>query len=207
MSSSFHEVRFPVDLSFGFSGGPVFDVDIISTKAKLEQRNANSSYPRATYTAPYNSKSFEAYQAILAFYYARRGKTYGFRYKDWKDFFASNQLIGRYDGTDNTFQLVKTYGDAGGSYVRKIRKPVADTVTVYVDGVPNTAATCDYTTGIVTMHGLTGTAEKPNIITADFEFDVPVRFDNDFPTVATDDASSTSRISVNTITFLELINE
>ena len=38
MSNGFHEIQFPTDLSYGFSGGPIFDVDITATKSKLEQR-------------------------------------------------------------------------------------------------------------------------------------------------------------------------
>ena len=205
MSNGFHEIQFPTDLSYGFSGGPIFDVDITATKSKLEQRNLNCEYPQATYTAPYNSKEYEEYQRILNFYYARRGKTYGFRYKDWKDFQAINQSIGSYNGTTNQFQLIKTYGDDCNTYTRTITKPVKNTVCIYVDGVFYTNWTCDYTTGIIVISGLTGTANKPNIITADFEFDVPVRFDNDFPSVATDDAGD--YISVNTITFKELVGE
>jgi len=203
MSTSFHEIRFPVDLSWGASGGPVFDVDIIETKTKLEQRNLNNSYPQATYTIPYNLKNFDEYQDILNFYYARRGKTYGFRFKDWKDYYAADQSIGSYDGTTTEFQLIKTYGDSVNTYTRTITKPIKNTVRIYVDGDYYKDWTCDYTTGIIIVSGLTGTTTSENKITADFEFDVPVRFDNDFPTVAADDENDL--ISVNTITFKELL--
>jgi len=205
MSTSFHEVRFPVDLSYGSSGGPVFDVDIIETKSHLEQRNLGSAYPQATYTTPYNLREYDEYQTILNFYYGRRGKTYGFRYKDWRDYLAVNQSIGSYDGTTSEFQLIKIYGDSANIFTRTIYKPVDGTICIYVDGVFFADWTCDYTTGIVTVTGLTGTTTKPNVITADFEFDVPVRFNNDFPTVAADDEDNL--ISVNTITFKELVGE
>jgi uncharacterized protein (TIGR02217 family) len=61
--------------------------------------------------------------------------------------------------------------------VRTIAKPVAGTVRVYLDGVEQLAGwLVDLTTGVVTF--LTAPAAGV-AITADLEFDVPVRFDTD----------------------------
>jgi uncharacterized protein (TIGR02217 family) len=61
--------------------------------------------------------------------------------------------------------------------VRTITKPVAGTVHVYKDGVEQLSGwSVDVTTGIVTFT----TAPAAGVaITADFELDVPVRFDTD----------------------------
>jgi uncharacterized protein (TIGR02217 family) len=202
---SFHDVRFPIDLSFGFSGGPAFDVDITKTKAGIEQRNLNKEFPQATYTAPYNNRDDEGYGRILDFYYARNGKAYGFRYKDWRDYLARSQLVGMYTGSSNQFQLKKVYGDEANTYTRIITKPVIGTLIIYVNGNLIMNWNCNYLTGIVTIPGLTGTVSQPDKIYADFEFDVSVRFDNDFPQEATESAGEF--ISVGTIKFLELIDE
>jgi uncharacterized protein (TIGR02217 family) len=60
--------------------------------------------------------------------------------------------------------------------VRPITKPVAETVSVTVDGVPTSAFVVSDLTGIVTFD------EPPSegaVLLAEFEFDVPVRFDTD----------------------------
>ena len=61
--------------------------------------------------------------------------------------------------------------------VRTITKPVAGTVKMYLDGAEQLSGwSVDTTAGVVTF----STAPGPGVeITADFEFDVPVRFDTD----------------------------
>jgi uncharacterized protein (TIGR02217 family) len=45
---------------------------------------------------------------LVAFFRARRGKAYGFRFKDWTDHKATGQLLGTGDDALTQFQLVKT---------------------------------------------------------------------------------------------------
>ena len=125
---------------------------------------------------------------VLAFFEERRGRAYGFRWKDWADFkscapsqspAATDQTLGTGDGTDTTFQLIKTYGASYLPWPRTIAKPVSGTLRVAVNGGAQTEGvdfSVDSTTGIVTF-----TAAPPNgqSVTAGFEFDVPVRFDTD----------------------------
>jgi hypothetical protein len=61
--------------------------------------------------------------------------------------------------------------------VRTITKPVAGTLKVYLDSVEQLSGwSVDTATGLVTF----GTAPAMGVeVTADFEFDVPVRFDTD----------------------------
>jgi uncharacterized protein (TIGR02217 family) len=75
------------------------------------------------------------------------------------------------------FQLVKHYPSGSVIEVRTITKPVAGTVEVYLDGIEQLSGwSVDTTTGLVTF----GTAPPLGVeVTADFEFDVPVRFDTD----------------------------
>jgi hypothetical protein len=72
---------------------------------------------------------------LIAFFRARKGKAYGFRFKDWTDYKATSQLIGTGDGAIKTFQLVKRYPSGSVVEVRTITKPIAGTVRVYKDGV------------------------------------------------------------------------
>jgi uncharacterized protein (TIGR02217 family) len=81
------------------------------------------------------------------------------------------------DGALTQFQLVKQYPSASVIEMRTITKPVAGTLKVYLDGVEQPSGwSVDTTTGLVTV----GTPPALGVeVTADFEFDVPVRFDTD----------------------------
>jgi uncharacterized protein (TIGR02217 family) len=78
-----------------------------------------------------------------------------------------------------SFALSKTYVSGVGTYQRPIAKPVAGSVRVAVGGVETAIGqdwTLTATTGTVTF------AVAPAlgaVISAGFEFDVPVRFDAD----------------------------
>ena len=86
------------------------------------------------------------------------------------------------DGIGTVFQLVKNYGSGLRDYRRTITKPVMATVKVAVGGIvqsEGTAFTVDHTTGLVTF--LAGHVPSAGaLVTAGFEFDVPVRFDTDY---------------------------
>ena len=112
------------------------------------------------------------------FFMARLGSASGFRYKDWADYTAVGEAIGTGDSIEVDFQLVKAYTSGSDTVSRNIKTPVSGTVTIYLAGVPQTETThytIDYTTGIVTFVSAPGAVA----ITADFEFDVPVRFGSD----------------------------
>jgi uncharacterized protein (TIGR02217 family) len=178
MTTDFHEVQLPPEISYGFSGGPEYSTDITTPDTGYEQRNINWANARAKYTASFTAMQPAMQTTLLAFIRNRFGKAYGFRFKDWGDFQAAGQQIGIGDGTTAVFQLSKTYTDIGGfSVTRTINKPVAGTVIIYVNGVMTAAVTVDTTTGSVTF----ATAPPQNaVISADFQFDVPVRFDLDY---------------------------
>ena len=89
---------------------------------------------------------------LIAFFRARRGKAYGFRFKDWTDYKATGELLGTGDDALTEFQLVKHYPSGSMIEIRTIIKPVAGTVKVYVDGVEQLSGwSVDTTTGLVTF--------------------------------------------------------
>src|SRR5690606_10407373 len=85
-----------------------------------------------------------------------------------------DQILGEGDAERTVFQLRKTYGDLE----RVISKPVADSVTVAVDGADLNPGdfTLEAATGAVTLAAAPGAGA---VVTAGFQFDVPVRFDAD----------------------------
>jgi len=90
---------------------------------------------------------------------------------------TTNLLVG--DAQEVDFQAIKTYpaATAGVNYERDINKLVA--LRVFVNAVEQTITT-DYTvnlnTGLVTFNTAPGSGLS---VTADYLFDVPVRFDTD----------------------------
>ena len=187
MSTDFHEVRFPLDVSLGSRGGPVRRTDIVTLASGREHRNARLAHSRRRYDAGLGVRTLDALHAVLAFFEERRGRLYGFRFRDRVDhrsgppslaITALDQPIGTGDGATTSFQLAKRYGGAHAPYLRPIHKPVAGSVRVAVNGAVLTGSGyfCDATTGVVT---LSGPAPTGAAITAGYEFDVPVRFDTD----------------------------
>jgi uncharacterized protein (TIGR02217 family) len=186
MASCFHEVRFPEDISWGAVGGPGYSTGIVKTISGGEQRIQNWAQARCTYQVAQGVKSQEQLDALIAFFRVRKGKVHGFRYKDWSDFTAVKQYTMTGDGIIKKCQLQKVYGDSTYYEIRAIRKPVKDTLTIYKDDVEvsDTDYTFNYLTGEVEFDTAPAVGK---IITASFEFDVPVRFDTDDMPVSIDD--------------------
>jgi uncharacterized protein (TIGR02217 family) len=191
MTTAFHEILFPLDIALKSAGGPQRRTDVVVLGSGAEERNARWTNSRRRYDAGYGVKTFDALSAAIAFFEERRGRLYGFRWRDRLDnsscapdgiVAATDQAIGTGDGTTASFTLSKTYGSLYSPYQRPIEKPVAGSVHVAVAGTEvaeGTAFTLDTTSGVVTF--LAGHIPAPGAaVTAGFLFDVPVRFDTDY---------------------------
>ena len=175
--SGFHEMQFPPDISYGASGGPGYSTNVITTVSGHERRNANWAAARGRWNVAHGLKKREQVAELIAFFRARKGRAYGFRFKDWTDFQAFAQLLGVGNGAATSFQLVKHYASGGEVETRVIAKPLAGSVKIYRDGVEAiTGWSVDTTTGLVTFTAAPAVGVQ---VTADFAFDVPVRFDSD----------------------------
>ena len=187
---SFHEIRFPTDISRGAQGGPERRTDVVVLGSGFEERNARWADSRRSYNAGYGVKSLDDLHAVIAFFEERRGRLYGFRWRDHADDKSCapggtpsplDQPLGTGNGTLAAFQLTKKYGAAHAPWTRAIAKPVAGTVRVAVAGDEASAGaafTVDAATGLVQF--LPGHVPASGaLITAGFAFDVPVRFDTD----------------------------
>lgn len=185
---AFDEVQFPASLSFGSIGGPERRAEIVTLANGYEERNTPWAHSRRRYDAGLGLRSLEDIEALIAFFESRRGQMFGFRWKDWSDYKScaasaspgfQDQVIGTGDGDQTTFQLVKTYRSGEQSYSRPILKPVSGTVSVGFSGDAMTEGV-DWTVSAETgeIH-FVSPPDDGVIVTAGFEFDVPVRFDTD----------------------------
>jgi len=172
---AFHDVRFPLELGYGATGGPQFSTQVVTTGSGAEQRNSSWADARLYYDAGVGVRSEADLSALIAFFRARRGQAHGFRFNDPLDHRGEGELLGVGDGVRTRFLLQKSYGDAGDVQLRRITRPVAGTVGVAVAGV----AAGGWTLGDLGAVDF-AVAPPPGVsVTASFEFDVPVRFAED----------------------------
>lgn len=184
---AFHPVRFPLDVALGARGGPERRTEIATLNSGHEQRNQRWAHSRRRYNAGYGVKSHADLQKVLDFFEERRGRFHSFLWRDAIDFSSAaagqatgplDQPLGTGDATTTTFQLVKRYGTGLDPFDRKITKPIANTLRIAADGVERVSS--DFNVDVLT--GQVSFAVAPSlgtVLTAGFEFDVPVRFDSD----------------------------
>lgn len=182
---AFHEIRFPTAIAFHSTGGPERKTEIVTLGSGYEERNGVWANSRRRYDAATGIKTLDDIHAVIAFFEARSGRLYGFRFKDFADYKSGppnaavtplDQRIATGNGATQSFALQKTYSSGPAAWVRAIAKPVAGSVRVAVAGVETSAFTLDTSTGVVTF---TAAPANGTAVTAGFEFDVPVRFDTD----------------------------
>jgi len=181
---AFHDVQFPAAISYGSSGGPQFKTTILELSSGYEKRNVDWSLVRAAYDVSHGIKTKPDMDAIRSFFYARQGRAYGFRFKDWGDFELARQSIGVTDGATLAYQIYKRYSSGVTDFDRNLTKIVLASVTLWVnstviaEGSGAGEYAVDLATGIVTLgSALAATTGQDVEITC--QFDVPVRFDTD----------------------------
>lgn len=188
--ASFHDVQFPIAISFGASGGPERRNEIVTLASGREKRNARFSQSRRSFDAGTGVRSLTDLHDVLVFFEARRGSLHGFRFRDPFDMKScrpeeapaqGDQVLGTGDGVRTGFALTKTYGSGEDAYARLIRKPVVASLTVAVNGVAR-ASPADFSFDDTTGEIVFAAGSVPGMgqtVTAGYEFDVPVRFDTE----------------------------
>jgi len=181
--------RFPDNIGFHSTSSTEFKTDVMVLNNGFEQRNAKWSHSLHRYDVASGIKNEVDLSAILHFFNSVRGRFIGFRFKDWLDYAsasllgkpttAMDQLIGVGDGQQREFLLTKTYQAGVLSHVRRIQKPVENTVVIAVNGKIDSRFTVNTANGVVALPEDDEPPESGSLITAGFEFDVPCRFDTD----------------------------
>lgn len=184
---SFHEVVFPAALSFGSSGGPERRTEIVSLANGYEERNATWANARRRYDAGLGLRSVDDLHEVITFFEARLGMLHAFRWLDRTDSkscrpseepSAFDQPLGVGDGARDSFPLGRIYASGNAEYRRPIAKPVAGGVKIGMNGAELAATeyAVDHQTGVVRF---SAPPAPGAVMTAGFEFHVPVRFDTD----------------------------
>lgn len=206
--------RLPEGIERGSQFGPSFKNVIQEAISGNEQRFAQWSRCRGVGDLSYglltSADPVGDFAAILAMYRAHFGSLYPWRFRDWSDYTATDELFGTGDGSTTDFHLVKTYDpsqillNTPGSffYVRSITL-VSGTPAIEVNGTPATPVT-DYT---ISSSGLVSFVTPPafnDLLTWTGEFDVAVRFDTDQLPVIINEADLAS---IRSIPIMEVIGE
>src|SRR5262245_15642536 len=165
---SFHNVRLPVNVEKGAEGGPEFKTTVLALSSGHEKRNIEWERVKGGWDIAYGINTKAELEEVIAFFYARRAKAYGFRFKDWTDYEIEDQSIGIGGGVTTVFQMFKRYTSGAYYFDRRITRLVADSLTVKVNGVLQTEGvqyTADDDTGIITFGTAPGTAATATLTT------------------------------------------
>ncbi|UTC28375.1 hypothetical protein GURKE_03490 [Brevundimonas phage vB_BpoS-Gurke] len=163
--SDFHDVLFPPDISYGSSGGPKFKTSVWSADSGFEARVAHWPKTRAEYDVSHGVKTQGQAEALTTFFMNRRGRAYGFRFKDFNDYKLENQTLGIGDYATSRFQLSKDYTSNGPNGEVYVTRRLLDKIEwgsekgVQIDGTTITKSVSagryyrlDYNTGQLTLN-------------------------------------------------------
>jgi len=180
---AFHDVRFPLEVGYGSTGGPQFATQVAVSASGFEQRNSSWADARLYYDAGVGVRSEADVAALVAFFRARRGQAHAFRFSDLLDRTSGSepvspldQPLGTGDGITTRFAISKHYGEPTDPQVRRITRPIATSVVIAVDGIPRLTG---WTVGDGGYVDFTIAPAVGTTISAGYEFDVPVRFAQD----------------------------
>lgn len=195
--TSFHEVQFPADISNGAVGGPEFKTTVLSLGSGEEKRNIEWSLTRYQGNIGTGLRRREDFEVFQAFFYARYGRAYGFRFKDWSDYTIEGQEFVVGGGLDDllsagntVLQTYKAYTSGVFTFIRPILKPVFPAVDgtqlIRLNGVPLVRQASPPSAGFYDIDTTDGRlifgaalTEGDVVELAYVEFDIPVRFDID----------------------------
>lgn len=176
---------FPRDVAQGCQGVLQRKGEVVTLASGREEVNQRWKHARRSWLAGLAIRSADDLSDVIDLWEEAAGNVHSFRFQDWLDFkscrpsgtpTATDQTIGTGDDVTTAFQVSKTYG-AAMPYTRPIHLPRPATLTVALDGIEvATGWTLSATGGVLTFD-----AAPPSgtLVTAGFEFDVPVRFEAD----------------------------
>jgi uncharacterized protein (TIGR02217 family) len=175
-------VRLPMDIERGVKGGPQFNTSVLMTDGGNTDTNQNWTLPLYRGNVGYGIQTKENLDAVINFFWARRGRLRGFLFRDWSDFKLTAQQIGVGDGIETDFQIVRTYADTVLPFTRTITRPVESgsgfpTLHVSVNGVQ--LGLSSWSLQPLGVVRITVAPAMGEVITVDGVFDIPVQFATD----------------------------
>lgn len=205
MSGVFFEICFPSVISRGASAVVRSRTSVFTTGGGQERRMKRWAGPLRNWDAARGIRNTSDLEVVRAFHIVMGGRHAGFRFKDFSDYRATDEMIDT-SVVGSTFQLRRGYVAGDVTQWRKITKPVKGTTRLFLNGDPAIVLedgqsiddylplfgeqlfgvniettyrfTLDTTTGALTSI-LPAMLSGADSLRASFEFDVPARFGSD----------------------------
>ncbi len=179
------DVVFPVEIGREAEVSASFSTHVTTTLSGYERRNSDWADARLSYDVAPGLRGEAELETVLQFFRARRGAAIAFRFTDPFDNSSNgmtgtptygDQILGTGDGVQTEFDLIKHYGAGADAQTRFISHPVSGSVLVAVNG---SAVTSGWTLVPGGKIQFSIAPAQGALITAGFNFDVPVRFADD----------------------------
>lgn len=184
---------------FGWQGGPEFSTQIVDLASGRERRNALWAQARHKFEAPFRNIKRDAYRRIKQMHLTCHGRLHAFRFRDELDHAAHDDVFAVGDGVATVFQLAKVSTIDGISYTRNCFAIKSASVLAGDDPAD---PVIDMLRGTVTF------AEPPAVgveLAWSGEFDVWVRFDQDYLPFSLDNANARGDKFINgSVTLIEV---
>lgn len=190
------DVLFPESISSGCRVVPRFNNTVVVGQSGKRDVQINWDAPLRKIDVSHVVKDRATLALFLDFWITVRGTAYSFKFWDPTDYeagtsYVNDQIsydqkiqIGTGNGSATAFQLTKTYGSGVNPLVRKITKPIASTVKIYVNNVLQTTGyTLNALTGVVTFSSAPSSGHS---IAWAGHFYIEASFDSDEPVLQLD---------------------
>lgn len=172
---SFHDVRLPEFVSVFAQATYEYSTLYATSMSGREVRHSANNHHLLKYLIQDCVLSEQEFYIFQSFFKARMGMRYSFRFKDFVDHKVQRQVIAMGNGEQKKFQLFKRYNDPFMPHDRVITRPISSTVRLFT-GETEISSGYNINNGLIEF-------EEPildgHTLTASFDFDVEVRFNND----------------------------
>lgn len=176
----FLEMQLDPLISYGTKGGLSYSTVVVTNPSRIETRYPQRSRGYWNFDLNLSDKTKVKMNAINSFFAAVQGRSWGWRFRNWREYQCTNEPLPAYSG-GTTLQLTRARILAAGGVQETviIKKPdLTLPITLTRNGVafPTSANwTLNVTTGIVTFSA----DQTGNLFTWTGQHDMPARFDVD----------------------------
>jgi uncharacterized protein (TIGR02217 family) len=174
---AFKNIKLPANISAKAIGGPCFQSNIIETTSGKDFVQSSWSYPKIKYEIQPSQLLQSEMDTLITFFRITQGKVHSFRITDISDYSAKNQILGVVQNQNNKFDFIKTYTLENEISTRKITLVNQESVEIFVNKVKIDNAKFKITANFVEI---IDQIKNGDIISANFTFDIRVRFDVNF---------------------------
>jgi uncharacterized protein (TIGR02217 family) len=183
MMENFFDQELPSFLYTFIRGGPTFYTEIQSSNGGREVRFANRISPINRYKVVDCKLTALQISELQKFFCAVQGRKYSFRFRDLIDYEETNAPLEVLDKENFKFQLVKIYlkREPSNRSYRKILKPEKSSIKICLNKEEINEKVSVDDLGVITISNSLRLLNEKNLdfLTANFRFDIPVRFETD----------------------------